>query len=91
MANSASGPAWTPEEVVTVTRSSSPGSATARAAPNCSPAPALRPWIHAEARRAADKVDQPLARAPGNPEHNLGALQRVLPALVVERPRRPCR
>ena len=38
-----------------------------------------------EPRRAADEVDQPLARAARDPEHDLGALERVLPARVVER------
>ena len=38
-----------------------------------------------QARRAADEVDEPLAGAAGDPEHDLGALERVLPARVVER------
>ena len=85
IANSASGPAWTPEEVVTVILSSSPGSASASAAAELLAGAGVAGLHPLEPRRAADEVDQVLARAPGDPEHDLGALDRVLPALVVER------
>ena len=39
----------------------------------------------AQVRRAADEVDEPLAGAAGDPEDDLGVLERVLPARVVER------
>jgi hypothetical protein len=38
-----------------------------------------------QVRRAADQVDQPFAAVAGDPERDLGALERVLPARVVER------
>ena len=84
MANSASGPAWTPEEVVTVTRvdlvaRDLQGGAELLAGAGVA---GLHP---AQARRAAGEVDEPLAGAAGDPEHDLGALERVLPARVVER------
>ena len=91
IANSASGPPWTPEEVVTVTRRASlgrelaaPGRA-ARRRRRCGPGP-----IRAAARAAA-RSTRPSPVPLGDAPDDLGALERLRPARVVEARRRPRR
>ena len=83
MANSASGPAWTPEDVVTTTPSSASGASAAGAELLAGAGVAgLDPL---EVRRAAGELDQPFAGVAGDPEDDLGVVERGLPARVVER------
>jgi hypothetical protein len=67
IANSASGPACTPEEVVTAILSSSPGSASSSAAAYDLAGAGVAGLDPLEPRRAADEVDQLLAELPGIP------------------------
>jgi hypothetical protein len=65
MANSASGTAWTPLEVVIVTRSrASAGSPALR---TCSPAPALVAWTQRSFGRVVTTSARSSAESPGTP------------------------
>ena len=83
-ANSASGPACTPLDVVTATLSQLAGREAQRAAELLAGAGVA--GLHPGQRgRAADGSTSPSAELPGIPNSHLRAPQRLLPARVVER------
>ena len=78
MANSASGTAWTPLEVVMATRSRA--SAGRPALRTCSPAPALVAWTQRSPGRPVTTSARSSAESPGTPNSTSASVQQGPPA-----------